>query len=429
MNLSEEIRRVGYKFFDIYKKNKVNKIQNDLESPHVKESYNNKGKLNKIVDHAIKTTDFYSKYKDYKFEELPVIRKENIKNQFDDFISNQYEKNKLNKVKTSGSYGTPMKFFHDKEKTLRRKIEVIYFNSWANYEVGMKHVLNAVGAKKSKLKLLIQNEIITNPTNISENWLQKQRKIFKNNNIHFYVGYSSIVKEFAEFCSKMGDTSQEFELKGIIATSEPLLEEARNKAEKVFGCPVLSRYSSLELGVLAQECKENKKHHINSSSYYIELLSLDSNEAVQEGEVGRIVVTDLYSYAMPLIRYDIGDLAVKTNEKCKCGRTSPIFQSLEGRLVENLLDENGNKISWVAINDAFWPYEKVIRFQIIQSDHRTYRLKLVTKEDFKRENQVIKDLKEILGAEIKIKINYVDKISPLESGKRPYIINELIKND
>ncbi|MFO7970730.1 MAG: hypothetical protein R6U40_03160 [Desulfobacterales bacterium] len=316
----------------------------------------------------------------------------------------------------------------DNNKRLRRTVEVIYYNTWANYSIGMKHVLNAVGVHKSKLKLFFQNEIMVNPTKLEDDWLEKFRHSLKKRHVEFYVGYSSVIKEIAEYCLKKNDKSEDFSLKGIIATAEPLYENIRSEAEKVFGCPVLSRYAALEFGVLAQECMEGKKHHLNNAGYFIELLSLTSDKPVKRGESGRIVVTDLHSFAMPLIRYDIGDLAVKTDETCCCGRKGPVFESIEGRLVENIHDEKGGKISYVAVNDAMWSFDDIIKFQFIQKDKNNYLMKLQTKSNFSDEKKLRQRIQNILGNGIKLSVKYVDDIPPLQSGKRPYIINEYLKS-
>lgn len=384
--------------------------------------------LEHILNHARQTVPFYKNLQlDLNIESFPVVNKKIIKSNKENFISDIYEIDKLYSATTSGSTGEPFQFFFDKEKLKYRTLEVIYHNSWANYQIGDKHLLNAVGGKKSLLKLFLQNEILTNPLYLDGDWLEYQRKVLKTKKVTFYVGYASAIEEFSKYCQKKGDSPEEFHLKGIIAAAEKLHENTRLRTEKVFGCPVLSRYGALESGVMSQECPEEKKHHINIAHYNVEILDLNEDKSAKPRELGRVVITDLFSKAMPLIRYDIGDFAILSAKKCKCGRTSPIFERLEGRSVENAIDSRGNLVSWVAINDALWPYTEIKEFQFIQKGKIDYELNLVSPEIDSYIDKISKDFQAILGQDIKLSIKFVDRIDRLKSGKKPYIINEYKK--
>jgi phenylacetate-CoA ligase len=254
--------------------------------------------------------------------------------------------------------------------------------------------------------------------------LSKQREILKKKKVLFYVGYASAIREFSKYCHKKGDNPSMFKLKGIITGAEKLDEKTREISEKVFGCPVLSRYSSLETGILAQECKEEHNFHINSANYYIEILKINSDKKAELGEVGRIVITDLRNYGMPLIRYDIGDLGVFSNKECKCGKKGYIFKSILGRSVENVTNPEGVLVSWVVINDAMWKYPQIKHFQFIQKTKSSYLIKLETNYDKIIEDNIKGTYKDILGYNAKIDVEFVEYIAPLKSGKKPYIINE-----
>ena len=86
----------------------------------------------------------------------------------------------------------------------------------------------------------------------------------------------------------------------------------KENLEKHFNTKVVSRYSNEEMGILAQQSniEQNNAFNINWASYYVEILKMDTNEKANLGELGRIVITDLFNFSMPLIRYDTGDLGV-----------------------------------------------------------------------------------------------------------------------
>lgn len=144
----------------------------------------------------------------------------------------------------------------------------------------------------------------------------------------------------------------------------------------------LGRYAAMEFGVLAHEWPEKTIHHINSAGYKIEVLSLTEDIPAGEGEVGRLVVTDLYSYAMPLIRYETGDLAVLSGvNACDCGRKGPVLLKLEGRESERIYDTAGSPVSPLAISIAARCVDGIMQYQFVQTGERTYAFKLVPGPD------------------------------------------------
>ena len=100
----------------------------------------------------------------------------------------------------------------------------------------------------------------------------------------------------------------------FITMSESFPDDARQGIKDLFGCPVISRYSNQECGLISQQCKLGTEYHINTASFYVEILDLEKDISVEDGKLGRIVVTDLYNKAMPMIRYDTGDLGVMSHE-------------------------------------------------------------------------------------------------------------------
>lgn len=380
-----------------------------------------------LMKHASTTTDFYAPFAGVdKLEDLPVVSKEKLKHNYREFFSNAFKIEDLATMKTSGSYGAPMQYHLDRAKKQRQLMELVYYNSWANYKVGMRHVLNITGSKKSRVLKYIQNESIHCFPELQGAWREALRAELKQGKAKIYIGFASALEEFAGYCEKLGDTATDFNLKGIITISQGLNEAARVKAEQVFGCPVISRYAAMEFGVLAHECPEAKKHHLNCANYIIELLAPDADVPVKPGEVGRIVVTDLHNFGVPLLRYDTGDLAVLSALECICGRRGPVFERIEGRLVENIFDDQGRRWSGFMISYLLRDYTELVRFQFVQKDKNKYLLKLITRDNFTVEAEIAGKIKEKLGQGIDLTIEYVEDIPPLQSGKRPYVINEYL---
>ena len=115
----------------------------------------------------------------------------------------------------------------------------------------------------------------------------------------------------------------------LISVAEYLADEVRALAESTFASRVINILSSSEGGVIAIECPDSGMLHVQSESVLVEILR-DSGEPCAAGEVGEIVVTPLYNYATPLIRYRTGDY-VERGPACPCGRSLPTIRRIAGR--------------------------------------------------------------------------------------------------
>ena len=377
-----------------------------------------------LIEHACSTTGYYRQFQGAReLTDFPILQKRTIREHYDDFLSSTFDKESLVRALTSGSYGTPFVFLLTRDKKARQSAEIIYFGRWAGYDVGQPHAYVRVTKAKSRLKLMLQNEVLLDPAVLTGEQLEAHRQALLESKVPVIIGYESSVRALGEYCRARGDGPDTFPVEGIILMAEPLRESTRTVLHEVFGCPVLSRYATEEMGVLAHECACESVHHLNFASYVVELLSPEGDTPVAPGEVGRVVVTDLFSHAMPLIRYDIGDLAI-SGGACACGRPGPTLQKIEGRAIEEVRGTNGQRISPFAVNLVMKEWEGIIQYQFVQKDARSYEMRLHTLPSFDQEEPLSRCLLSLLGEDAELKISHLEEIPPLPSGKRPYIINE-----
>lgn len=428
MKISEHLRFLGFEVYDWLSGGTVAKHLEDLSfffNDAISGDHINSARVAALLDHSSNSVSFYSGYKKIRsLEEFPVIQKTDFKHNYDAMISTYFDREKLFTATTSGSYGTPTKYLMTIDKYWRRFAEIVYFNRWAGYEIGMRHALTRT-IPKSKFKRLLENEIIIYPANIDEGWLADKWSLLNKHKPSFLISYPSILMAMAGYIlrNQLEDITKY--IKGIVSISEPLLDEDRRIIENAFGCLVLGRYSCEEFGVLAHECLLERKYHLNSASYKIEILALDGDRPVMPGESGRVIVTDLFSHAMPLIRYDTGDVAV-LGKDCPCGLRTPVLERIEGRQTEIIYDTKGRMVSPLAmVTPIARTIEGIFQFQFIQKGQKKYCLKIVPMRTYPYDRAfLIKEkLLTVLGPEAEIDFEYLDSIKPLPSGKRPYIIN------
>lgn len=379
--------------------------------------------LSKLLKYAVKETEFYKNINPEDLLNFPIIDKSIITANNNDFLT--LDKKYLKSSTTSGSTGHPLTVYQDKKKIDRHTADMIYFNEIANYNLGNRlyyfRVWNNKNAKSS-LESFLHNIKMIDISNFS---------IDKLNNLINSLSNDKSTKSILSFASSLEILEnhiktesldlQDVKLKSIISMSEALPISTKKFLMQQFHCPVFSRYSNMENGFIAQQQKNSEDYYINNASFYVEILKFDENIRAEDGEMGRIVVTDLFNYGMPIIRYDTGDIGVFSNIN-----GSVILKSIEGRKTDFIYDVNGNVLSPHVITNTMWFFAKEVnQFQFIQHDLNNYEIKINLKKSdtvFLAE-KLNKHLKAYLGDDANIKQTFVDEIPVLSSGKRKKVVN------
>ena len=232
-------------------------------------------------------------------------------------------------------------------------------------------------------------------------------------------GYASAFYLLAEYL-KSKNWRSPAELKVIFATAEPLYDFQRRLVEEVFHCRVAVEYGARDAGLMANECPSGGVH-IPAEGMLIEI---DAPDATGLGE---IVVTNLYSNAMPIIRYRTGDMGRFANGSCPCGRALPRLESVEGRRTDFLIVPGGRVIHALAIIYPLREMANIRQFQVVQEtvDRVVVRIVPETSMSVEERRRVSQKVQAVLGAGVEITIDCVDTITPSASGKYRYVISNV----
>ena len=406
----------------------IHKAYKDIKRCYYNENNHIEKDVSNLLEHARKTTKFYSQYTQNKIEDFPIMNKRMIIENYEEIKSSKYIGKKLHKMSTSGSTGTPFTVVQDKIKRSRVIAEVLFFGKICGYTFGQRQVFFRVwvnSVKKSKLKQFLQNMITEDISNLDSDKMQQIKELLtKDKKIKNILSYSSTMGQVSKYLLEKGLTPKDFSVKSIICGSELLQDETRNNLKKVFNSNIVSRYANEENGILGQECIEKQEFHLNTSSYYFEFLKLDEDKKAEKGELARIVITDLYNYALPMIRYDTGDLAIVGDATCDI-KVNAVIKEIFGRKVDLIYNTEGEALSPHAITNNMWNTQNIKQFKFTQISKDEYVILLNVEKNFDKEQE--KEIKEkfikILGNNAKIKIEYTDEIPVLASGKRRYIEN------
>lgn len=413
---------------DFFKGGKIRKAYKDIEKCYYNGNEHIEKDISNLLEHAKKTTKFYSKYAGNKIQEFPVMNKRLIIDNYDDIKSSDYIGKKLHKMSTSGSTGTPFTVIQDKIKRSRVIAEVLFFGKKCGYTFGQRQVFFRVwvkSVKKSRLKQFLQNMITEDISNLDSNKMEHIKEMLTTDKkIKNILSYASTMGQVSKYLLERNYKPKDFSVKSIICGSELLQDETRNNLKKVFGCDVVSRYANEENGVLGQECIEKQEFHLNTSSYCFEFLKLDEDKPAEKGELARIVVTDLYNYALPMIRYDTGDLAIVGETDCDI-KANNVIKEIFGRRVDLIYNTKGEALSPHTITNNMWEVKNIKQFKFTQISQKEYVILLNIEKNFDKnqEKEIREKFEAILGIDANIKIEYTDEIPVLASGKRKYIEN------
>ncbi len=210
------------------------------------------------------------------------------------------------------------------------------------------------------------------------------------------------------------------------ATVYPYMAEV---IERAFRSPAISAYGSREVGAVACQCLERAGHHIATHANVVETIDAAGRAVV--GQDGELVITPLANYAMPFLRYRIGDRGRLTHDRCPCGRGFPLLESLSGRMVEVLVNAKGEQVDpiyfiqllAVIFNRGFFR-----KFQVIQDENGALTLNVVLEAGASREaaqpnlDEVVAKIRLVMGAGCPVEIRFVDDIPLSASGKHPYVV-------
>lgn len=320
-------------------------------------------RLQHRLDHAYRHCPFYRNRWDRldivpsdvkQLEDLasfPMLTKADIQQHRDEIVADNMPAERMFLDCTGGSTGAPVSYYQTFDVHLSRTAATKRHNAWAGLHVGDK-VASVWGAPrdlptnrwKSRLRnALIDRTLFLDTACFTAEKLQGFDRQLKRFRPKVIVGYARSLAYVAKYIQQT--SLQPYQPQSIITSAEVLDPASRALIEKVFGCPVFDRYGCREVGVLASECQAHQGLHMMAEGLYIEIAC--GNRLARPGEPGKVLVTDLLNFAMPLVRYEIGDMASYEIGNCPCGRGLPRLKQVEGRVTDFIVGGDGRLVSGV----------------------------------------------------------------------------------
>lgn len=358
---------------------------------------------------------------------LPVLRKRDIQDSKESLLARNVPLSERIQNQTGGSTGSPLQFWVDRERFDSRRASTDRHNAWAGLYPGdwYAHLWGSrfdTGTQTHPeitwRKRLLYREITLNTSLISEDDLRDYVSLLRRIRPRVMLAYAQSAVMFADYCHEHSITDLRFD--SIITAAEVLLPGQRTKLEKQFGAQVFNRYGCREVSVIASECSFHSGMHTNSDALIVEI----EPSPELPPEMGRVLITDLLNRSMPLIRYEIGDIAEWVDApSCDCGRHLPRLRSVQGRITDFLVTGDGRRISGISLALLAGDMPEIRQMQFFQESMRKITLRIVAGRGYGKdaEEEIRRRLRPYLRGLTEVSVELVPSIPSEPSGKFRYV--------
>lgn len=399
-------------------------------------------RLGRLIRHAAAQCPFYrerfaaagldpqAEWSPEAWQRLPLLTKRDIQDHGAAMQARAFPESARVRNQTGGSTGSPLQFYVDRRRLASRMASTHRHNAWTGLQPG-DWLAQLWGARLDQLpsggvwnwmrRHLLYRTLDLNTSSIGEGDWESYIALLRRHRPRFLVSYARSAVELAEYLQGRKITDIGFQ--SIITTAEVLMPAQRMLIEQVLGGKVFNRYGCREVSVIASECGEHSGMHVNAEALLVEIVPAHGLPAPW----GKVVVTDLLNDSMPLIRYEIGDVARWAENACACGRGLPMLAEVEGRTTDFLHLPDGRAVSGPALTLVIADLANVRQVQFVQRQQDEVILRVVPGRGYDAEarQELQRRLDLYLKGAARLTIEEVDVIPAEVSGKYRFVKSEL----
>lgn len=428
MQFGEVARRCAFNTLDAIRGGKLNRLK-ETNRREITDGVTGEyaaRRLQAILDYARHNCPFYADLpENAALSDFPVMDKQDFIREFDRVLSDEYRghKEQLHRYSTSGSTGTPFTVYADDVKMDHVNMNYAAFMELNGYRLGMKRAefrawipgKNTISRWHSFRNNLLMFEI----SNMGDEALAGICEDIRRKKVQVLVMYSTALTALTTYMKRKNTDISDWSVEMLFTMGEALPDETKALAEEIFGLTPVRSYGNNENGFMGMTLPGCDDYVIDLYNYHLEILKLDSDEPCPEGELGRIVITDLYNRAFPMIRYDIGDTGIARFTQDEKGRLHAFLPALYGRRASMLFNTNGEPLSVHVFMNLLLNFEgRVKQAKCIQWDKKRYEIQVNDVPGSVTDDEIRSAYRKYLGQDADIAVTHVDEIPVLASGKR-----------
>ncbi len=332
---------------------------------------------------------------------IPILTKENAKSNINRLKNNKYKNNSF-PLRTSGSTGKPFEVYISFNAWIFEQAVIWRHWFWGGYKFRDEMaIIRSYSPKKGEPLIKIdklRNFTYYSPFHLNDENIECYFRVMIQRKTKVLRGYPSSILTIAKFAKKYNIKLDNLKL--ILTASEVLSETDRSFIEEVFNTKISNHYGLAEVCVMMGDCNKHNGLHNYDEYGYVEFIPTENIYK------SKIIGTNLHNFAMPLIRYDTGDVAEHLEEDCVCGRSLNNVKNIIGRSDLNIITPENYKIPTVNFYTMFEKFQNILKWQIIQ--HKIDLVEIIIHSDNISES----DINEIkIGMDQRISSSVTKEIS------------------
>ncbi len=330
---------------------------------------------------------------------------------------------------TGGSSGTPLKFYLDAGSYDRRNAAWHRGYSWAGAGPGTRQLYLWGAAsethrqrRKMDLYQRLYRRTVVNTFEFGPDRCDEFVATLGRVRPDAIVAYTNPIYSVARAILERG--VRPYSPRSVVVGAERLHAFQRAAIERAFGCPVFETYGCREFMLIGAECERHEGLHLTVDHLIVEILD-DQGRPTPDGEEGNVVITDLFNYGMPFVRYVNGDRAVAGWTACSCGRGLPLLRKVAGRQLDVVTAHDGRQIPGEYFVHLLKDFLSIRQFQVYQPRPGAIELRLVTRDEFDAQaaRTIRTHVEQIFGQQTALTISLVDAIPLTASGKLRVVVS------
>lgn len=362
---------------------------------------------------------------------VPVVTKQMLRPGYP-HLTTRDTGQKRYETSSSGSTGANFYVMEDARTAGKYRAAFLLALEWAGWSIGERHCQTGMTLDRSgdrKLKDALLRCHYVSAFDLGNAHLDSTLDLLDTYHIRHLWGYPGSLYFLAARALARG-WNRPFQ--SIVTWGDNLYPRYRATIEKAFHARVFDTYGCGEGIQIAAQCGEGAHYHIFTTEVIVEYMD-DRGEPVPPGETGHVVLTRLHPGPMPLIRYRIGDLAVRpAYDSCACGRAMDLLDSVQGRDTDVVFTPSGNRLIVHFFTGVLEHFREVRFFQVLQREPDAIIVRVVPSHSWHRDapSEIISRLRAAgIGNDLRIGIEQVPDIPVAPSGKRRFVICELPRKD
>ena len=396
-------------------------------------------RLRELVKHCYDQVPYYARiFRELKLTpqdfrttadlpKLPILTKETVRTQPDAFYAQNYRHAPCELVSTSGTTGKTLRLRIDAEG--RRKNYAFFSRSkqWAGVNLAGRTATFAgrtiVPVKAQRPPFwrynLAARTILFSSYHLSERNAPAYLAKLRDWDPELIDSYPSSVETLARFALELGQRCPH--PRAVITSSETLRPDQREVIGKAFETRVFDQYGSAEQVCFISQC-EAGSYHVHPEYGIMELLPAGPDKG---GSMCRIVATGFTNRAMPLLRYDTGDVATPGCGVCSCGREFRTVEHIIGRIDDVIITPDGRRIG--RLDPVFKGLTTIRKAQIVQETLEHIRVRIAPGQGFSPSHLegVRHELEKRLGPDLEYAFEVVEDIPVGAGGKFRAIVSKI----